>query len=122
MNLIDDECIYKSWIHSNKEDNRTQEVYRPSSFEFPPSRGRDGFKKNRRNYFSCNRWLDDKPKKIIGYFNIIDENKLSIKFEKKMISKIMNILSCEKDLLVIQKKLIRRSLSILRKSIIMNQV
>lgn len=42
--------LYQHWIHSHEEDNTTEgyRTYRPSSYNFPPSRGRDGFeiKKN----------------------------------------------------------------------------
>lgn len=37
--------LYKHWIHSFEEDDASLEytVYRPSSFSFPPARGRAGF-------------------------------------------------------------------------------
>lgn len=33
----------KHWIHSHEEDKGDVKVYRPSTFNFPISRGRDGF-------------------------------------------------------------------------------
>src|SRR5438067_5415234 len=33
----------KHWIHSHEEDKGDVKVYRPSTFNFPLSRGRDGF-------------------------------------------------------------------------------
>jgi hypothetical protein len=37
--------LYQHWIHSHEEDNTEKgyRTYRPSSYNFPPSRGRDGF-------------------------------------------------------------------------------
>lgn len=32
-----------TWRHSHEEDTETEAVYRPDSFDFPPSRGRTGF-------------------------------------------------------------------------------
>lgn len=35
--------LHQRWLHSHEEDTSTERVYRPSSFPFPPSRGRTGF-------------------------------------------------------------------------------
>src|SRR5687768_421751 len=37
--------LYQHWIHSHEEDNTEKgyRTYRPSSYNFPPSRGRDSF-------------------------------------------------------------------------------
>lgn len=35
--------LRRHWIHSHEEDTEDFEVYRPSDFAFPPSRGREGF-------------------------------------------------------------------------------
>jgi hypothetical protein len=41
-------AIFKHWVHSWEEDTEDVAVYRPSDYQFPLSRGRDGFeiKKN----------------------------------------------------------------------------
>lgn len=42
--------LYRHWVHSQEEDNDSAgyKTYRPSTYPFPPARGRDGFyiKKN----------------------------------------------------------------------------
>ena len=40
---IDTAALSGSWVHSHEEDSAGQNVYRPQSFKFPPSRGRSGF-------------------------------------------------------------------------------
>lgn len=35
--------LYQRWIHSHEEDTGSEMVFRPSTFTFPPSRGRSGF-------------------------------------------------------------------------------
>lgn len=35
--------ILRHWVHSHEEDTEDVEVYRPSEYAFPPSRGREGF-------------------------------------------------------------------------------
>ncbi len=37
------EALYNHWVHSHEEDTEEAKVYRPGSYEFPPSRGREGF-------------------------------------------------------------------------------
>jgi hypothetical protein len=103
MNLTDDECIYKLWIHSHEEDDEAKKVYRSSSFDFPLSRGRDSFeiKKNGEIVSHAIGALDDIREKI-GKFEIKYNNKLYVYFNKTKPT-IMTILFCEKDRLVIQK-------------------
>lgn len=40
---IKEEWLYRRWVHSFEEDTPQYWVYRPDDYEFPPSRGRDGF-------------------------------------------------------------------------------
>lgn len=40
---FDQKLLFQRWIHSREEDTPTEIIYRPSSFPFPPARGRDGF-------------------------------------------------------------------------------
>jgi hypothetical protein len=37
------ELLQRAWMHSHEEDTDKNEVYRPSTFAFPPARGRTGF-------------------------------------------------------------------------------
>lgn len=37
------ERLQKRWLHSHEEDTATEAVFRPASYAFPRSRGRDGF-------------------------------------------------------------------------------
>jgi hypothetical protein len=46
MGQIDRDVIAGSWVHSHEEDPPGHAVYRPSTFAFPPSRGRGGFDLN----------------------------------------------------------------------------
>jgi hypothetical protein len=36
-------ALHQHWIHSHEEDTETENVYRPASYNFPPSRGRKSF-------------------------------------------------------------------------------
>ena len=39
---VDPAALCGSWLHSREEDTATEVVYRPVSFRFPRSRGREG--------------------------------------------------------------------------------
>ena len=104
MTSYNEDCIYKHWIHSHEEDTEDKKVYRPSTFEFPQSRGRDGFEIRENGEFILYiTGPTDKPEKILGNFTI-DSNKVNIELALIQKSSTMTILSCEENLLVIQKK------------------
>lgn len=44
MGGIDRDQLVGTWIHSHEEDSGAERVYRREGFDFPPSRGRDGFR------------------------------------------------------------------------------
>jgi hypothetical protein len=37
---ITDDHLHKRWVHSHEEDDGEEMVFRPSSFDLPPARGR----------------------------------------------------------------------------------
>ncbi len=37
---IDPALLEQRWIHSHEEDTASEQVFRPASYKFPPSRGR----------------------------------------------------------------------------------
>ena len=96
-------CVYKYWIHSYQEDTEDKIVYRPSTFEFPQSRGRDGFETRENGEFILYiMGPTDRPEKIFGNF-MIASNNLNIKLISIQKSYSITILSCDENLLVIQK-------------------
>jgi len=98
--------LYQHWLHSHEEDTESELVYRPATFDFPPSRGRVGFEflpsgtcaifgiapTNGSQKSDC-RWSFENAKnlKIIISFESGETNTLYIK-------------NIEKDKLVILKK------------------
>ncbi len=40
---IDSAALAQTWVHSHEEDGADTWVFRPSSYKFPPSRGRRSF-------------------------------------------------------------------------------
>ena len=104
MTVYNEDCIYKHWTHSREEDTDDKKVYRPSTFEFPQSRGRDGFEIKENGEFILHIvGPTDKSEKIFGNFTI-DSNKLNIELVSMQKSYTMIILSCDENQLIIQKK------------------
>jgi hypothetical protein len=42
MTQIDRSAVQREWVHSHEEDSGGEQVFRPASYAFPPSRGRSG--------------------------------------------------------------------------------
>jgi hypothetical protein len=103
MTVNNVDCIYKHWIHSHEEDTKDQKVYRPSTFEFPPARGRDGFEIRPNGEFVLFfPGRTDRSEKTIGKFTI-NSNKLNVELDSFQKSYIITILSCDENRLIIQK-------------------
>jgi hypothetical protein len=62
-----DDCLFKAWRHSREEDAEGVEVYRPTNYNFPLSRGRDGIELRRDGTFvSMGPGPDDRTVPIAG--------------------------------------------------------
>lgn len=100
MSILNNECLYQYWIHSYEEDELIKKVYRLSSFEFPPSFGREAFEIKKDGevifYFPGK---DDRRMSISGQLEIKDTDNVTIKAKHLN----MKILSCENDRLIIQE-------------------
>jgi hypothetical protein len=46
MSQLRDQIVDKHWVHSREEDSSSEMVFRPSTYNFPRSRGRQGFQLN----------------------------------------------------------------------------
>lgn len=103
MTTYNEDCVYKYWIHSHEEDTEDKKVYRPSTFEFPQSRGRDGFEIRENGEFILYIMRStDRPEKIFGNFSLAANN-LNVKLTSIQKSYSITILSCDENLLIIQK-------------------
>jgi hypothetical protein len=40
---VEREALVGHWVHAHEEDGPTTLIFRPASWDFPPSRGRTGF-------------------------------------------------------------------------------
>ena len=106
--LLSQEIFEKRWIHSYEEDTNDSQTYRPSTFNFPLSRGRIAFEIEKNGTFiQYGIGPDDTRKKVEGNWTIEEEepNTIKINFapDKPIKSYNMKIILCNDDVLRIRK-------------------
>jgi hypothetical protein len=98
-------CILGSWLHSHEEDSESVSVYRPSDYDFPPSRGRAGFE------FRPNGELlylgiapADGTLQEIGSWVVEDGNVVRIEIPSRREHPLLLVIaSCDDEMLVVKK-------------------
>src|ERR671920_101558 len=107
--ILPQEIYEKRWTHSHEEDYDDIQVYRPSTFNFPLSRGRIAFEIEKNGTFiQYGIGPDDTRKKVEGNWTIGEEeepNTIKIDFapDKPIKSYNMKIILCNDDVLRIRK-------------------
>ena len=104
--LILPQGIYeKRWTHSHEEDYDGIQVYHPSTFNFPLSRGRVAFEIEKSGIFiQYGIGPDDTRKKVEGNWTVEEPNTIKIDFADKSIKSYkMNIVSYNNNTLLIKK-------------------
>ncbi len=101
QNLALDPFLYQKWYHSYEDDTNGLKVYRPSTYDFPPSRGRTGFEITEDGDFIQHRiGPTDIPLEILGTWKAANESDLEIEFPNNSNKAFrIQILSVTKDLL-----------------------
>ncbi len=89
--------IFKHWIHSYEEDTKELKVFRPSSYNFPPARGRMGLElKENGEFIQSGIGPTDRPTKGSGRWKAEGKDKIIVYLEdKEVASYTMNIVSWE---------------------------
>jgi hypothetical protein len=109
MGQLPPEIYEKKWIHSYEEDKEGIEVYHPSTFNFPLSRGRTGFEIEKNGTFiQYGIGPDDRQKKVEGNWTIgegEEPNTIKIDFatDKAIKPYNMKIICYDNSTLLIKK-------------------
>ena len=103
--ILPKEIYEKRWTQSHEEDYDDIQVYRPSTFNFPLSRGRIAFEIEKSGIFiQYGIGPDDTKKKVEGNWTIEEPNTIKINFADKAIkSYSMKILFYDNNTLLINK-------------------
>jgi hypothetical protein len=100
------DVLQQHWVHSHEEDTETEMVFRPTTFKFPPSRGRKSFElKSDGSLVEMGIGPTDRPQESQGAWKLEDADNLAFYFNSQSTPKrVMRIASVEKDRLVIKKR------------------
>lgn len=97
--------MFKHWTHSHEEDSEGIKVYRPSGYNFPPSRGRDGFElKENGEFIRYGVGATDKQEAVVGTWIAEGENKIQVSFDpQNNQSFTIDIVSSDENVLKIRQ-------------------
>lgn len=74
----------KTWLHANEEDEGEIKVYRPNTYNFPPSRGRTGFALEQNGTFRLYSIAPtDGLEEHTGHWELLKDNLLQVTFPDK---------------------------------------
>ncbi|WP_299825258.1 hypothetical protein [uncultured Pontibacter sp.] len=106
-NKLESELIGKTWLHSYEEDEGDITVYRPNTFDFPPSRGRTGFALEKEGVL---KQYDIAPtdglEEHLGKWTREDKDKIRVQFEgneQQEQGYLIEVVSLKNDVLKIKK-------------------
>ncbi len=100
------EALYDvTWIHAHEEDSETHRVYRPSNYNFPRSRGREGLTFYRNGAFELRKTgKTDRPEKIIGDWEL-NKDLIKVTFSEEPLNNFtIRVIQADSALLIIEKK------------------
>jgi hypothetical protein len=97
----------KTWLHSAEEDGADFKVYRPNTYNFPPSRGRTGFALEREGVFrQYSIAPTDGLEEHKGEWKMVKPNLLRVSFPEKELSGFdLELITISEDLLKVRQNL-----------------
>ena len=96
--------IFQHWVHSYEDDKSDIKVYRTTDYPFPKSRGRLGFELKKDGtliFYGISN--EDLPTKVFGSWRFDDENKIRLSIEGENTEHILDLISCDKNVLQVKK-------------------
>jgi hypothetical protein len=98
-------CILRHWVHSHEEDTADVQVYRPVSYNFPPSRGRRGFEFRAGGELVYYRIAPaDGTLEALGRWTLEGPNRVRIDVEDDRIAPVtLEIVSCDDETLKVRQ-------------------
>lgn len=96
--------IYNHWKHAHEDDTAGAKVFRPSTYAFPPSRGREGFEiKPDGSFIRHAIGAADAPEKMTGHWKMKKQGVIEVTLDDKSVAPYqLVIISVEKEKLILQ--------------------
>ena len=102
------EAIFRLWIHSYEEDTPAARVFRPSTFEFPPARGRFSFEIKKDGTFSRFDFArGDGSQEHRGSWKATGPHTFETSFPQLELKETIEIVSCDENELRLAKRVSR---------------
>lgn len=96
--------LQRRWVHAHEEDKENEMVFRPATFEFPPSRGRRSFDLRPDGSLTEGRiGPTDHPLEAQGTWELEDDDRLVLHPAHPATPRVMKIASVDENRLVIEK-------------------
>ena len=98
-------ALHGHWIHSHEEDTPMEMVFRPATFPFPPSRGRQGFElRPDGTAMEIGIGPTDAPQKTQGSWKLEGNDQSTIHMSlPAQRSRLLSVISADSARLVIRK-------------------
>jgi hypothetical protein len=97
--------IFRKWMHSFEEDKEGIMVYRPTEYDFPRARGRDGIEFRSDGVFIL--WgigPTDAPRGINGHWRVESPGRVLVSFEGNVQPpRILEILQIDAEILKVRQ-------------------
>ena len=91
------------WVHSHEEDSAKEMIFRPASFSFPRSRGRDSFELKTDVLIERGPGPADAATETLGTWSVSADGELSFFHgAEKKAARVMKIISAKADRLVVR--------------------
>ena len=102
MTGIDRAALQRHWVHSHEEDTDGEQVFRPASYAFPPSRGRSALDlRPDGSYGESAPGPTDRPEEADGTWEL-DGDVLKLRTPDGG-TRTLNVVSAKPDRLVVRK-------------------
>jgi hypothetical protein len=103
MTRIDLATLHRNWVHSHEEDTDDEQVFRPASYAFPPSRGRSALDLHPDgSYGESAPGPTDRPEEAQGGTWELDDDTLKLRAVDGS-THVLKIASATPDRLVVKK-------------------
>jgi len=103
MTEIDRAALQREWVHSHEEDTDGEQVFRPASYAFPPSRGRSGLDlRADGSYGESAPGPTDRPEEAGGGTWELDGDELKLRSGEGP-TRTLHVVSAAPDRLVVKK-------------------
>ncbi len=97
--------LQQRWMRSHEEDTETETVFRPTTFDFPPARGRTGFElRPDRTVVEIGIGPTDRSEETQGTWELVGESHFDIRItSQSRLRRVLHVAFVNKDRLVIKK-------------------